>query len=301
MGIHWLTSFCTDHADAASEVVNLSEVARAAGPAGITLACDLLGFVYAAVEHVITSSAAGDVPSAHHCADGGEYSLVDRAVETLLQTLAAHHIRLIGLLDPAQGTDADFAAKLGTWKARFHDSILSTRLLEAYCGGTGPDPHFAPLPKLASAQVSATLRRYGGTVQVATGEADVRLVQLMESAGAYALTGNDSDFYVIAGARYIPLNCLLHPLAGDPLAPNATASLFDGSFTGDLRVRLFTPQTVARALQIPERRLPELAALCGNDFTGELVDKVLLRSSLLRWVSGFLLAVVWHLVLVFWW
>ncbi len=61
-------------------------------------------------------------------------------------------------------------------------------------------------------------------------EADQELVSLLrERPGGYAIMGNDSDFFVMDGARYIPFE-YVH------------VNHLPGESDGDLCVRVFTPE-----------------------------------------------------------
>ncbi len=100
-----------------------------------------------------------------------------------------------------------------------------------------------------------TLRRLGVRVIICEEESNVEIVKcLQQMPGAYAILGNDSDFFLMRGARFVPLQ---HLRVDD----------------GRVLARVFTPESVAAALGLPEPRLHELAALCGNDITAEFIDR----------------------------
>lgn len=109
------------------------------------------------------------------------------------------------------------------------------------------------------------------------------------------LIGNDSDFFVSDRCRYVPLNWMGASFVSDgaltwlrlevalvpgdvpplPLAPLPPTLVLVGEAKAGaaeglpaLRLPVISPADVAAALGLPPRRLLELAALAGNDFTG---------------------------------
>ena len=82
-------------------------------------------------------------------------------------------------------------------------------------------------------------------------------VSLQRTPGGYAITGQDSDFFIMGGIRYIPLQYL--KIEGVGAQTQVTG-------------RVFTCESVAAALRIPRARLHELAWLVGNDASADLIE-----------------------------
>eukprot|EP00762_Andalucia_godoyi_P002713 ANDGO_03329.mRNA.1 putative ATP-dependent RNA helicase spindle-E len=95
---------------------------------------------------------------------------------------------------------------------------------------------------------SATLRKLGVKFVQCEGEADIEIRKDFERLQAFAVIGFDSDFVMMRGVRYIPLD---------------TVSFKNQAITA----KLVTGERVASLLGIAYERLPDLAALCGNDAT----------------------------------
>jgi len=76
--------------------------------------------------------------------------------------------------------------------------------------------------------------------------------------GGYAIAGQDSDFLIMRGIQYMPMQFLKIEGEGK---------------TVQVKGRIFTAASVADALHLPEHRLHELAWLVGNDFSADLLDK----------------------------
>lgn len=115
------------------------------------------------------------------------------------------------------------------------------------------------MPQLSTKQAVKTLRKMGVEMITCEREADALLADIFsKTPGAYAVAGQDSDFFLIEGIRYVPLESLSVEGEGEETV-----------VTG----KMFTAESVAGALQLPVSRLFELAWLVGNDHSADLLDK----------------------------
>ena len=188
------------------------------------------------------------------------------ALEEYVTKLQSAGVDLIVVMDPNEGTegaekkshelDQRFRQRcdsIGRIMQTLHTVNKSNVNSAAHIKSVGADWQ---LPPLSSGQAMRTLRKLGVRVITCEEEADVEIVQcLARTPGAYAIIGNDSDFFLMRGVRFIPLQYLTF------------------SHDGRLLARVFTPESVASALGLPESRLHELAAICGNDITSEFIDR----------------------------
>jgi HrpA-like RNA helicase len=126
--------------------------------------------------------------------------------------------------------------------------------LYLYCRDGSRDSLF-PLPPLAQEQVFRTVRDMEGVEVVnCSGEADAVMASMcsMDPSFRTFVLGQDSDFYLMKGIRYIPFDSLV----------------LDSP--GCFSARVFERSRVAAELLLSEEKLVEAALLLGNDYTSHL-------------------------------
>jgi hypothetical protein len=99
MGVFALTTFCNQHAESASELVNLSAIARRYAEEGsppLTLLVDGLAFFHDIIE--------GTSPGWEWVL-GGNYPAIASAIEKKVQEITGAGVKLSIFLDPAPGTE----------------------------------------------------------------------------------------------------------------------------------------------------------------------------------------------------
>eukprot|EP00698_Gefionella_okellyi_P018047 TRINITY_DN5379_c0_g1_i1.p1 TRINITY_DN5379_c0_g1~~TRINITY_DN5379_c0_g1_i1.p1 ORF type:complete len:2125 (+),score=588.22 TRINITY_DN5379_c0_g1_i1:192-6377(+) len=230
----------------------------------VTLACDFSSFLFDFLLQTEDS-----FPGIFTNLLGGEYALFDHALTAYFNQLSQHNIKLICVFDPASGTEQDFQRKLATIRKRFESNLQAAQEIVKFCDSPSSTTGDASVlnwmvPTLARHQLLATLRRIGVDVRFSFSEADVMLANLCRSGECYAVLSRDSDFCVFSGCRYIPTN--FFPLCADGSVGFAADS--------PVLARVFSAESVARALQIRVTQLIDLAALCGNDITGHVLDEI---------------------------
>ena len=263
MGVWALTSFCGACAEA-SRPVNLTELSRAQEAAGqprLTLIVDGLGFFH----HLFEAACPG-----WEWMLGGDYPAMAAALEDYVSRLRAGGVELCVALDPARGTEDDeskdaeierrFQQRCETVGAAMELLHGGVQLHELHADGAAGRRRIEwQMPQLCTKQAACSLRKLGVRLVTCEQEADALLAAILaETPGAYAVAGQDSDFFLMNGVRYMPLEFLgIEDAGGEPVV------------TG----KVFTAETVAAALGLPPARLFELAWLVGNDHSADLLDQ----------------------------
>ena len=258
MGVWALTKFCNE-APGACRSVDLTQLSRqqvAAGKPCLKLIIDGIGFFHTLFEQACPG---------WEWMLGGNYPALASALEHYLNRLRLGGVELVITLDPAHGTQED-DKKEGELLRRFHQRCATIGgAMELLHSGTQLHVEGAQhkidwqMPQLCTTQAVRTLRKQGVQMITCQQEADALLVCILNNTpGGYAVAGQDSDFFLMRGLRYLPLEFL--SVKGEGGAVQVTG-------------KMFTAETVAAALQLPVGRLFELAWLVGNDHSSNLLDE----------------------------
>ena len=238
MGIWALTQFCNESKEA-SQFVNLTDLSaqqEAVGQAGLTLIVDGFGFFYTLFEKACPG---------WEWVTGGNYPHQAAELESYVLQLRQAGVEIWVVLDPAQGTaseevllqvqiplseNTDVACddKVVVSRQPNHDkdAELHRRFVQRcetiggamellhsgkklYAAGGDKCKMDWQMPPLSTEQAIRTLRKLGVRMLTCEQEADAQLPSILQQTpGAYAVTGQDSDFFIMAGIRYIPLEHL---------------------------------------------------------------------------------------------
>ena len=260
MGVWALTGFCGESTEA-SRPVNLTALSAAqvaAGQPRLTLIVDGLGFFHRLFEAACPG---------WEWMLGGNYPALAAALEDYVSRLRKGGVELCVTLDPARGTDDD-ESKDAELERRFRQRCEAIgAAMELLHGGVelhadgAADKHRIDwqMPQLCTKQAVCSLRKLGVQLVTCEREADALLASILEKTpGAYAIAGQDSDFFLMSGVRYLPLEFL---------------SIEDAKGETVVTGKVFTAETVAAALGLPASRLFELAWLVGNDHSSDLLDE----------------------------
>eukprot|EP00741_Cyanophora_paradoxa_P020837 tig00021314_g20115.t1 len=288
MGVRGLSAYVERNENAGQDV-NLTEEAAGCPENEIALVLDLSTVAHALIQqaageestrtsaaallHAQLGAGAGDAAASLELNSlmdicGGECDLLDALVQRFFSRLRAAGVRPYCFLYPDklkpkvdQPTCRGLTVSVGGAAAGSAPMASALR---------------APVSPLAIRQIVHTLHRLQVPVRAAicTGprpshtplppEASGREALLREARGlgAFAIVSDDSDFAVMSGSRWIPTQTLRVPTV-EQLAAGGTSAC--------ARARLVTPERLASALGIPLPSLPDLAALIGNDVTGDAV------------------------------
>ena len=253
-----LTAFLSGTPSAAEAVDLTAESARAVadGAPPLTLVVDGIGFFHKLFEEACPG---------WEWILGGDYPVLADALERYVGRLRQGGVELVVALDPAQGTEED-DKKTGELQRRFQQRCeavgaameLLASGVELHADGVDKARLEWQMPQLSTKQAVRTLRKLGVPLLTCEQEADAELASIVAATpGGFAVTGRDSDFFLMRGMRYVPLDSLT--VEGEGAATV-------------VRGKVFTAGSVAAALGLPESRLFELAWLVGNDNSSTLLD-----------------------------
>ena len=263
MGVWALTAFLSGTPSAAEVVDLTAESARAVadGAPPLTLVVDGIGFFHTVFEEACPG---------WEWILGGDYPVLADALERYVGRLRQGGVELVVALDPAQGTEED-DEKTGELQRRFQQRCeavgaameLLASGVELHADGVDKARLEWQMPQLSTKQAVRTLRKLGVPLLTCEQEADAELASIVAATpGGFAVTGRDSDFFLMRGMRYVPLDSLT--VEGEGAATV-------------VRGKVFTAGSVAAALGLPESRLFELAWLVGNDNSSTLLDDYKVR------------------------
>lgn len=263
MGIFLLKNWVGGNIAACSYVVSLTELAGKSERGRITLVVDGWGLVCRCMEELVSEG----VVRGWEWAQGGDYELFHERLRDTVESLRAGKVDIVVFFDPARGSMSandqmrkvdELSKRRDRRRENYQRALVSLSAglpaLKHWESEVGPTKIWE-MPTASGWQAKCTLASLGVEVVVLEKEADGLMVHEMERRGAFAILGDDTDFLAMKGSSYIQYSDLV--------------------FTKQyIYARVFTPERVAAALGIPERRLYELAVICGNDITGTHVAEV---------------------------
>ena len=286
MGVHGVATYAQGHLRATSAGVALASYLRAV-PSCKKVLVDFDAFVYWVVNAASTATPAAPFPALF----GGDYADLGKAVSTFISSFRAIGLEPIFVRD---GYSYEGSLKKAEAFKRSEHALERALLVEDYAvHGTLPQPTKAKRLKRvaeedadaggddddsrlssiineaadslglhvpgASAQAAATAVASGCSIHTAAGEADSVSARIAAgSAEVLGVISEDSDFLFFSGVRYIPLSGLLVPGLNVAVSTELSAQLYEYG-------------VLASNLEMPTRLLPDLAVLCGNDYTKQLL------------------------------
>ena len=169
-------------------------------------------------------------------------------------------IDLVFFVDGPHGfNELQFEAKFSTLKDRYMSQLKDQYDSQQEYSMIKQSIDITTTPALLEIQWLMTLESAGMEIIYCLGEADQELALYARShPEVCGILSSDSDFVVMEGSTLFPYNLLrfTHALMHDV-----------DSIPADITCEAVSPSTIARALGIKEEQLPDLAILCGNDFT----------------------------------
>lgn len=237
MGIKGIVKYCSDHAAALNETVDLVEIARQWG--GLKLLVDSNGFVIYLMGKLHTSVCSDSGRNAPHIAAiGGEYALLKSYLTRFVKVLSDANIELVWFFDGAKGSRAsELEHRVETWiSRRVRARKIAKNVVQAYNDGkeklrdqtlTSSDQYQDEIKtSLFRVEYRELLRElYGGEVvdgcrllgsmhQCVYGEADLEIASRFSnscggksSAGQpFAIVSNNVDFALLKNCQWIPVH-----------------------------------------------------------------------------------------------
>lgn len=239
MGVFGLTTYYTNNKELVSEKYDLVEEASKDWEA-LEIVVDYISFIIELTIKSVELEQDG-YTSRSLASSCGNYDIFKTLVSNIITKLRKCGIELVFFNDGAYGSDkANFARKFETVKGRYQSNIEVLTHIQDYCRGHAASRGALVVPPLTSKQMQYIIKELDCKMFHTPGEADLAIAKyLVENEKAFAVLGNDSDFCVLKGCRFIPdvwfdLN---HDLDSE----------------GDLEhleVRVITPERVAAALKV---------------------------------------------------
>ncbi|CAH1792612.1 unnamed protein product [Owenia fusiformis] len=285
MGIRGLLGHCFRNPEKVGDIEDL--VARANSPdgTGIKILVDFTNFLYQLTTFVdgYVKQQNPNKQMRHLGIYGGEYGILHLLVKRFVNTLRHHHIEIVCFVDPSQGTDLDaFTAKLATHKIRHVQDVKKQhQMLQKYKDTHGNSCIESRFPCLTMDQALTTLKSLDVKIQYPKIEAESAIMDYMENCDLYTVVlANDSDFCVMQGCRFIPMDKCTFDITGE-----LRKALFSSHEVPiplkELKCLIVTPEKVARSFQLENyTELIEVAVLTGSDFTKPFIQQYKLGKGL---------------------
>ena len=243
------------------------------------LLCDLLNlepFFYAPQVRVLVD--AKDYPEyTRFC--GGDFHLIASRTRNFVRALRFIGIEPIFFIDAPRGCDENFKGKLNTiLKPRHIGTVQYAYTVQQLCEKAicGPLPELHCHLQLLMIQMIQALKDVAAEVIFCKGEADPEIIYYAQThEETCGILSNDSDFAITSG-------CVMFPISAFDLENQI--GLLNGveidAEPGELFSGAVFPALLAKALNIREDQLPELAVLCGTDFTRNQIRSFSVLSAL---------------------
>ena len=266
MGVYGLTKYYCTHPRARKKVSlrHLAQKMFSRTGKKAKLLCDYLAILSPMVSQVHQILTILRQESSFYC--DKNFEIYARKITSFVEAFQHLGIDLVVFVDGPHGVnEVQFKAKFSTLKDRFMSDLQAQHDLQQESSMNKQFIDLTPTPTLLRMQCLMTLESAGVEIIYCLGEADQEL-------GLYARThpevcgilSTDSDFIIMEGSTLFPYDqlkfthALIHGIHSKPDNVDKTE---------DITCEAVSPSTIARALGIKEEQLPDLAILCGNDFT----------------------------------
>ena len=278
MGVKGLLFYITDDDDVLQEV-ELSELAKKiCYETKITpkLLCDFMNLVPCFLYPPVTKlTSCGDYPWYAKVTGPDFHLIADRACN-FVAALKHLGVEPVFFVDGARGTDESFEGKIHVRKDREARKLQEIFRLQQVCEHTVNKAISMYLPCNAIQQIMKALEKAGAEIVYCNGEADPEIIHYAQSHDEVCgILSNDSDFA-------IPNGCVMFPINTFDVS-NSLGLLKDVQVDdkpGEIVCRVIYPSILANSLGIRENQLPDLAVLCGTDYTLPLNQRLSVLSKL---------------------
>ena len=271
MGVKWLLTYVNNN-----EILQKVELSLLAGKVfnetgkKPKLLCDFFNltnlFWVPPVQALITSD---DYPE-YTKMYGGDFHLFADRVQCFVSALNHIGIEPIFFVDGPRGSDDNFEGKIPILKQRDESRLHSTEMMQRVCEGSLPTyHHFSCHHSIMIRQLLMTLLKTGAKVVFCSGEADPEIIGYAQShEETCGVLSSDSDFAITSG-------CVMFPIESFDLKGTlGLNSVLIDDTPGEIVCEVVCPRDVATHLGIRQNQLPDLAALCGNDYTRDILNRL---------------------------
>ena len=269
MGVKGLLTYITDDDNDVLQTVELSQLAtkiRHETEKIPKLLCDFMNlarnFINPPVSKLISC---GDYPWYAQVTGPDFHLIADRACN-FVAALKHLGVEPVFFVDGARGTDESFEGKIQVLKDRETQKLQEFFRLQQVCERTVDKAISMYLPCNAIRQIKMSLKKAGAEMVYCNGEADPAIIHYAQSHDEVCgILSNDSDFAITNG-------CVMFPIETFDVN-NSLGLLMDvivDDKPGEIVCQVIYPSILADSLGIRENQLPDLAVLCGTDYTHHL-------------------------------
>ena len=277
MGVKGLFSYITN--DDVLQKIELSLLAkRIRHKTGKTpkLLCDFMNLVPSfIIPPVMKLISCGDYPW-YAQVTGPDFHLIAERACNFVAAMKHLGVEPVFFVDGARGTDESFEGKIQVLKDRETRKLQEFFRLQQVCERTVDKAISMYLPCNAIRQIKKSLKKAGAEIICCNGEADPAIIHYAQSHDEVCgILSNDSDFAITNG-------CVMFPIDTFDV-DNNLGLLMDVQVDekpGEVVCQVIYPSILADSLGIRENQLPDLAVLCGTDYTRHLNKRLSLLTRL---------------------
>ena len=279
MGVKGLLYYITDDDNDVLQKVELSQLATKIyyeTKKTPKLLCDFMNLVpHFLHPPVIKLTSCGDYPWYAQVTGADFYLIADRACN-FVAALKHLGVEPLFFVDGARGTDESFEGKVRVLKDREARKLQEIFRLQQVCEHTVDKAISRYLPCNAIQQIEKSLKKAGAEIVYCSGEADPEIIHYAQSHDEVCgILSNDSDFAITNG-------CVVFPI--DTFDVNNSLGLLKDVLVdekpSEVVCQVIYPSRLADSLGIRVNQLPDLAVLCGTDYTKQLNQQLSVLSKL---------------------
>ena len=277
MGVKGLLSYITnDGALQETELSLLAKKIRHKTEKTPKLLCDFMNLVPCfVIPPVLKLISCGHYPWYAQVTGSDFHLIADRACN-FVAALKHLGVEPLFFVDGARGTDESFEGKIHVLKDREARKLQEFFRLQQVCEHTVDKEISMYLPCNAIQQIKKSLKKVGAEIVYCNGEADPEIIHYAQSHDEVCgILSNDSDFAITYG-------CVMFPI--DTFDVNNSLGLLRDVQVDEkpreIVCQVIYPSCLAASLGIRENQLPELAVLCGTDYTNHLNKRLSVLSRL---------------------
>ena len=269
MGVKGLLTYITDDDNDALQTVELSQLATKIyyeTKKTPKLLCDFMNLVPSfIIPPVMKLISCGHYPW-YAQVTGPDFHLIAERACNFVAALKHLGVEPVFFVDGARGTDESFEGKIQVLKDRETRKLQEFFRLQQVCEHTVDKAISMYLPCNAIRQIKKSLKKAGAEIVYCNGEADPAIIHYAQSHDEVCgILSNDSDFAVTNGCVMF----LIDTFDVDNNLGLLTDVRVDDK-PGELVCQVIYPSILADSLGIRENQLPDLAVLCGTDYTYQL-------------------------------
>ena len=234
------------------------------------LLCDFMNLVPSFIIPPVTRLiSCGDYPW-YAQVTGPDFHLIAERACNFVAALKHLGVEPVFFVDGARGTDESFEGKVCVLKDCDEEKLQKCFRLQQVCEHTVDKRISMFLPCNAIEQIEKSVKEAGAEIVYCTGEAGPEIIHYAQSHDEVCgILSNDSNFAITNG-------CVMFPIEKFGLLQFTQRN----GKPGKIKCQMIYPSSLADSLGIRENQLPDLAVLCGTDYTNHLNQQLSVLSKL---------------------